>query len=82
MLTKLKYASVSKKKLLHAFLLFVRSSAEFSNVAWHDSITLAQKNAIERLQIVSLKVIMGKDYPRKQDGHFDYKAALSKYNLT
>ena len=71
MLTKLKYAGVSRKKLLHIYSLFVRSSAEFSSVAWHDNLTLAQKNAVERLQVVSLKVIMGKDGPRKHDGHFD-----------
>ena len=80
MLTKLKYAGVSTKNLLHVYSLFVRSSVEFSSVAWHDGITLAQKNAIERLQIVNLKVIFGKDYPRQKDGHFDYEAALRKYH--
>ena len=82
MLTKLKYAGVATKKLLHIYSLFVRSSAEFSSVVWHDSLTVSQKNAIERLQIVSLKVIIGKDYPRKDDGHFDYNEVLRKFNLT
>ena len=82
MLTKLKYAGVSRKKLLHIYSLFVRSSAEFSSVAWHDNLTLAQKNAVERLQVVSLKVIMGKDGPRKHDGHFDYEECLRMNKLT
>ena len=82
MLTKLKYAGVSRKKLLHIYSLFVRSSAEFSSVAWHDNLTLAQKNAVERLQVVSLKVIMGKDGTRKADGHFDFEESLRMNKLT
>ena len=75
-LTKLKYAGLSLKKLLHIYSLFVRSSAEYCSVAWHDSLTQQQIKAIERLQVVALKIILGKDSPIKEDGHFNYEEAL------
>ena len=76
-LTKLKYAGLSRTKLLHIYSLHVRSSMEYCSVVWHDNLTQAQSNAIERLQIVSLKIILGSDCPIKEDGHFDYSKALS-----
>ena len=42
------------------------------NVVWHDSLTQEQTNAIKRLQIVAIKIILGADCPGKPDGHFDY----------
>ena len=80
-LTKLKYAGLSRSKLLHIYSLHVRSSMEYCSVAWHDNLTIAQKNAIERLQVVLLKIILGSDCPRKEDGHVDYLKALSICNL-
>ena len=76
MLTKLKCVEVSTEKLLHIYSLFVRSKTEFCSVAWHDNLNIDQQKSIERLQIVSLKVILGKKCPRKEDGHFDYSEAL------
>ena len=81
MLTKLKYAGLSQEKLLHIYSLFVRSHTEYCSVAWHDSLTQEQTNAIERLQIVALKIILGSDTPRKEDGYFDYPEALRMCNL-
>ena len=75
-LTKLKYAGLSRTKLLHIYSLHIRSSMEYCSVVWHDNLTKAQSNAIERLQMVALKIILGKDCPRKEDGHFDYVKAL------
>ena len=49
---------------------------EYCSLAWHDSMTQDEKNAIERLQIVALKIILGVDCPRKPDGHYDYPEAL------
>ena len=49
---------------------------EYCSVVWHDNLTQAQSNAIERLQIVALKIILGSDCPLKDDGHFDYTKAL------
>ena len=54
---------------------------EYCSVVWHDNITEAQKKSIERLQIVALKIILGNDCPRKDDGHFDYDRALVLCNL-
>ena len=81
MLTKLKYAGVSMEKLLHIYSLFVRSRTEFCSVAWHENLTIAQQIAIERLQIVSLKVILGNKSPKTEDGHFDYQEALRFFKL-
>ena len=81
MLTKLKYAGLSRRKLLHIYSLFIRSYTEYCSVAWHDSLTQEQTNAIERLQKVALKIILGADCPRKPDGHFDYPKALVMCNL-
>ena len=80
-LTKLKYAGLSRTKLLHIYCLHVRSSMEYCSVVWHNNLTQAQSNAIERLQKVSLKIILGRDCPRKEDGHFDYQNALLICNL-
>ena len=55
---------VKKKKLLHVYLLHVRTSMEYCSVAWHNNITQAQ--------IVFLKIILGSDCPMKEDGHFNY----------
>ena len=80
-LTKIKYAGLSREKLLHIYSLHVRSSMEYCSVAWHNNLTQAQRNSIERLQIVSLKIILGSDGPRKEDGNFDYQRALTICNL-
>ena len=39
------------------------------------------KSSVERLQIVSLKIILGSDCPMKEDGHFDYQRASTICNL-
>ena len=39
------------------------------------------KNSIERLETVALKIILGNNCPRKEDGHFDYDKALVLCNL-
>jgi hypothetical protein len=66
MLTKLKYAGLSRAKLIHIYSLHVRSSMEYCSVMWHDNLTQAQSNALERLQIVSLKIILGSDCQLKK----------------
>ena len=59
-------------KLLHIYSLIVQSSTEYCSVAWHDSLTQQQSKAIERLQHVALKIILGKDSPIKVDKHIIY----------
>ena len=72
MLTKLKYAGLSRKNIINIYCLFVRFSAEYCSVVWHENLTQEQSNAIERIQVIALKIILGKDCPRKEDGHCDY----------
>ena len=81
-LTKLKYAGLSLEKLLHIYSLSVRSTTEYCSVAWHDSLTQQQCKAIERLQVVALKIILGNNSPIREDGHFDYDEALRQCNLS
>ena len=59
------------------YSLSVRSAAEYCSVVWHNNLTQGQTYAREQLQIVSLKIILGSDGPRKDDGHFDYEKALT-----
>ena len=54
---------------------------KYCSVAWHNNLTQAKRNSIERLQIVSLKIILGSDCPRKEDGHFDYQRAITIFYL-
>ena len=82
LLSKLKYAGLSRQKLINIYCLFIRSSAEYCSVVWHENLTIAQSNAIERIQVVALKIIHGKDFPRKEDGHCDYIELLRLCNLS
>ena len=82
LLTKLKYAGLSRKLLINIYCLFIRSSAKYSSVVWHENLTVAQSNKIERLQVVALKMIIGKGCPRKEDGHCDNEALLRLCQLT
>ena len=47
----------------------------------YNSLTQEQTNALERLQIVALKTILGANCPRKPDGYFNYPEALRLCNL-
>ena len=54
---------------------------EYCSVVWYDNLSQAQSNAIERLHIVAIKIILGRDCPYKGDGHFDYIKAVIICNL-
>ena len=54
---------------------------EYCSVVWNDNIPQSQKNSTERLQIVALKIILGNDCPRKDNGHFNCDRALVLCNL-
>ena len=75
MLTKLKYAGVSRNDLLDLYKLFIRGSAEYCSVAWHSGLTQAQSKAIEKIQSTALKIILNRDY-------ISYEDALLKTGLT
>ena len=70
MLTKLKYAGVSKADLLTIYCLFIRSKTEYCSVAFHSSLTTVQSNAIEKIQSTCLRVIL-------KDAYKSYSHALS-----
>ena len=44
------------------FIFPLRCIVEYCYVVWHSSITVHQNNALERIQRVCLKIILGKDY--------------------
>ena len=73
---------LSRQELINIYCLFIRSSSEYRSVVWHENLTIAQSNAIERIQVVALKIIHGKDFPRKEDGHCDYIELLRLCNLS
>ena len=74
MITKLKYVGVSTEDLLEIFIIFIRSVLEYCCVVWHSSLTLEQKDDLELVQLVCLKVILG-------DNCVDYYAALEMTGL-
>ena len=67
MLTKLKYAGVSTADLLDVYKLFIRSITEYCSVCFHSSLTVGQATDIERIQKVSLKIILGGAYTTYTD---------------
>ena len=61
MLTKLKYAGVSREDLLHLYKQFIRSKLEYCSVLFHSSLTVQQSASLERCQAVCLRVMLGED---------------------
>ena len=74
MLTKLKYAGVSRDDLLEVYKLFIRSIAEYCAVAFHSSLTNEQSNKLEKIQKTCLKMILG-------DMYINYTAAIEMCGL-
>ena len=61
-LTKLRYEGVSRKKLLHNYKQFIRTSLEYCSVAMHSSLTKHQSKSLEHCQAVALRIILQEDY--------------------
>ena len=74
MLTKLKYVGVSTEDLLEIYILFIRSITEYCSVVFHSILTVEEATDIERIQKVSLKIIL-------DDNYVSYAAALEMTNL-
>ena len=74
MLTKLKYVGTKEKDLVTIYIIFIRCLLEYCSVVWHSALTKEQTNDIERVQVVCLKVIIGKNYE-------DYNTALLQTSL-
>ena len=68
MLTKLKYAGVKTQDLTNIYVLYIRSVLEYCSVLWHSTLTVAQSQAIERVQKTCIKVILGQEYKTYTDG--------------
>ena len=64
----------NKDHLKHIYKTFVRSTLEFSSTLWHNSLTIADRQDLERIQKAALKVILQSEYE-------DYKQALGVLNL-
>ena len=69
MLTKLKYAGVSKENLILLYKLHIRSCLEYCVVAWHSSLSSQQAAALDRCQAVCLRIIL-------QEMYISYESAL------
>ena len=74
MITKLKYVGIPTEDLLDIYIMYIRSRLEYCAVVWHSTLTVEQSNDIERVQKLSLKIIMGADYK-------DYEHALEIVGL-
>ena len=52
----------NKDHLKHIYKTFVRSTLEFSSTVWHSSLTMADRQDLERVQKAALKVILRGEY--------------------
>ena len=59
---KLVQFDVPLEDLLHIYGLYIRSVTEQSAVVWHSAITKGEKNDLERVQKVALRIILGPNY--------------------
>ena len=66
--------TTSRKDLKDIYVTFVRSILENSSVVWHSSLTQNNSRALERIQKMAVKVIMGSHYQT-------YKKSLKILNL-
>ena len=62
MVTKLKYAGVPTADLITIYILYIRSLLEYCSVLWHSTLTAEQTDKLERVQKLSLKIILGAEY--------------------
>ena len=62
-------------EMVNIYILYIRSGLEYSAVVWHSSLTVANQEAIERVQKVALRIIL-------KDQYVDYSNALSLTGLT
>ena len=69
LLTKLRYAGVERKELVHNYKQFIRTALEYCSVAMHSSLTEVQSSSLEHCQAVALRVIL-------QDDYLSYDSAL------
>ena len=73
-LSKLKKAGVPDRDILHFFYVKIRSVLETNCPVFHPMLTKENKDDIERIQKIVLKIIMGNEYT-------SYEASCQKYDV-
>ena len=53
----------NRSHLGNIYKTFIRSRLEYASTLWHSSLTVANRNDIERIQKSAMKVILKQDYP-------------------
>ena len=61
-LRRLKHKSVTVDEMLEVYKLKIRSMVELACPVWHSSITVKEKNDIERVQKTAFHIILGESY--------------------
>ena len=64
----------NQEELKNIYILFIRSLLEQSATVWHSSLTVENKNDLERVQKTAIKLILGNHY-------LSYEQALKKLDL-
>ena len=64
----------NREHLKHIYKTFIRSNLEFSSTVWHSSLSVADRQDLERVQKAAVKVILGKEYQ-------NYEKALCELKL-
>ena len=54
--------------LKRVYLTYIRSHLDQSAVVWHSSLTIKNRNDIERVQKVAVRIILGKNFRNYNDG--------------
>ena len=78
--------NVPLEELLQIYILYIRSLVEESAVVWHTSITSNEEKDLERIQKVTLRLILGDYYTNqihalKETGLETLKARRTKLSL-
>ena len=66
--------TTSKTDLKDIYITFIRSILETSSVVWHSSLTKSNRKALERMQKMAVRVIMGKQFQ-------SYRKSLKALNI-
>ena len=61
-LSKLRYAGIGRKELVHNYKQFIRTALEYCSVAFHSSLTEEQSSKLEHCQAVALRIILQEEY--------------------
>ena len=62
LLRKLVGFGAQKDDLVLIYILFIRSLLEYCSEVWHSSITIEEKDDLERVQKCAMRIILGKNY--------------------